>query len=97
VKPRFFPVPMLDGDEESQELNRFLSTNRVLQVERYFVSDGSRSAWAICMSYVDRGGRPPSEHGKWYGWSLSREQNCERHGSGSGRPGSFWLSFQQRG
>jgi hypothetical protein len=55
---------MLDGDEESQELNRFLSTNRVLQVERHFVSDGSRSAWAVCVSYLDRGGRPAHEQGQ---------------------------------
>jgi superfamily II DNA helicase RecQ len=62
VKLRFFAVPMLDGDEESQELNRFLSMNRVLQVERHFVADGPRSAWAICVSYLDRGGRPALEH-----------------------------------
>jgi len=64
VKFRFFVVPMLDGDEESQELNRFLATNRVLLVERHFVSDGPRSAWAICVSYLDRGGRPAPEQGQ---------------------------------
>src|ERR1700678_2568203 len=52
---------MLDGDEEAGELNRFLSTNRVLMVERHFVSDGPRSAWAICVGYLDRGGRLASE------------------------------------
>src|SRR5208337_3594726 len=61
---RFFAVPMLDGEEESQELNRFLATNRVLMVERHFVSDGSSSAWAICVSYLDRSGRPAPELGK---------------------------------
>ena len=64
MKFRFFVVPMLDGDEESQELNRFLATNRVLLVERHFVSDGPRSAWAICVSYLDRGGRPAPEQGQ---------------------------------
>ena len=64
MKLRFFAVPMLDGEEESQELNRFLATNRVLMVERHFVSDGSRSAWAICVSYLDRGGRPAPEQDK---------------------------------
>jgi superfamily II DNA helicase RecQ len=64
VKLRFFAVPMLDGEEESQELNRFLATNRVLLVERHFVSDGPRSAWAICVSYLDRGGRPAPEQGQ---------------------------------
>ena len=64
MKLRFFAVPMLDGDEESQELNRFLATNRVLLVERHFVSDGPRSAWAVCVSYLDRGGRPAPEQGQ---------------------------------
>ena len=64
MKLRFFAVPMLDGEEESQELNRFLATNRVLMVERHFVSDGSSSAWAICVSYLDRSGRPAPELGK---------------------------------
>jgi hypothetical protein len=64
VKLRFFTVPMLDGDDESQELNRFLSTNRVVMVERHFVADGPRSAWAICVGYLDRGGRPAPEQGQ---------------------------------
>jgi hypothetical protein len=64
VKLRFFTVPMLDGEEESQELNRFLATNRVLLVERHFVCDGPRSAWAICVSYLDRGGRPAPDQGQ---------------------------------
>ena len=64
MKLRFFAIPMLDGDEESQDLNRFLSTNRVVMVERHFVPDGPRSAWAICVGYLDRGGRPAPEQGQ---------------------------------
>ena len=64
MKFRFFVVPMLDGEEESRELNKFLAMNRVLQVERHFVADGPRSAWALCVSYLDRGGRAASEPGQ---------------------------------
>jgi hypothetical protein len=32
---------MLDGGDESHELNQFLSTHRILTVERHFVADGS--------------------------------------------------------
>jgi superfamily II DNA helicase RecQ len=64
MKLRFFAVPMLDGDEESQELNRFLSTTRVVMVERHFVPDGPRSAWAICVGYLDRGGRAAPQEGQ---------------------------------
>jgi superfamily II DNA helicase RecQ len=64
VKLRFFVVPMLDGEEESRELNTFLAMNRVMLVERHFVADGPRSAWAICVSYLDRGARPAREQGQ---------------------------------
>ncbi len=64
MKLRFFVVPMFDGEEESRELNKFLAMNRVLLVERHFVADGPRSAWALCVSYVDRGGRAAPEPGQ---------------------------------
>jgi superfamily II DNA helicase RecQ len=63
MKLRFFAVPMLDGDQESRELNQFLSSNRIVIVERHFVDDGPRSAWAICVGYLDHGGRPAGEQG----------------------------------
>ena len=64
MKLRFFVVPMLDGEEEARELNKFLAINRILQVERHFVADGPHSAWALCVSYLDRGGRAASESGQ---------------------------------
>jgi superfamily II DNA helicase RecQ len=52
---------MYSGEDAARELNQFLASNRVLLLERQFVADGPRSAWAICVSYLDRGGRPASD------------------------------------
>jgi superfamily II DNA helicase RecQ len=54
---RFFAVPVLGGEEIARELNQFLSTERVIMVERTLVADGSRSLWAVCVGYADRGAR----------------------------------------
>lgn len=56
---RFFTIPVLGGDDASEELNRFLAGHRILAIERSFVQDGPNSAWALCVSYELAGdGRP---------------------------------------
>jgi superfamily II DNA helicase RecQ len=52
---------MLDGDDAANELNQFLSTHRILTVERNFVADGPGSAWGVCVVYLDRGTRQTPE------------------------------------
>ena len=38
-------------DDAATELNRFIADHRILAVDRQFVTDGSRSIWAICVSF----------------------------------------------
>jgi hypothetical protein len=61
MKLRFFTVPMQDASDAAEELNGFLSSHRILSVERYFVADGANSTWAICVSYLTTAGRPVPE------------------------------------
>jgi superfamily II DNA helicase RecQ len=61
MKLRFFRVRVQDPGQDAEELNTFLASHRVLSVERHFVSDGSSSAWAICVNYLSSGGRPALE------------------------------------
>ncbi len=61
MKLRFFTVRMQDVGQEAEELNAFLSSHRILSVERHFVADGGNSAWAICVSYLSTAGRPAPE------------------------------------
>jgi len=61
MKLRFFTVWMPDAGQEAEELNAFLSSHRIVSVERHFVLDAANSAWAICVSYLPTAGRPAPE------------------------------------
>ena len=45
----FFAIPALDPLAAQAELNRFISANRVTQVDRQFVQAGAESYWALCI------------------------------------------------
>ena len=56
MRMHFVTIPVFDSGAAQAELNRFLGGHRVLAVERQLVADGAGSAWAVCVSYVDRPG-----------------------------------------
>lgn len=45
----FFTIPVQAGTEAAEELNRLLSSSRILTVDRQFVADGASSFWSICV------------------------------------------------
>ena len=49
---RFFQIPVGGDDSASDELNRFLRTHRVLQVDRQLVSREGGASWAVCVEYL---------------------------------------------
>ncbi len=53
-----FRIPVSHGDAFETELNTFLRTHRVLNVDRQFVSCGEQSFWAFNIDYLDSGGLP---------------------------------------
>lgn len=57
---RFFTVPVCDGDQAAEEVNRFLGAHRIVAIDRQFVHDGPNSAWALCITYVQSSNRPPT-------------------------------------
>jgi superfamily II DNA helicase RecQ len=57
MKLHFATIPMHDREAEEEALNAFLGSHRVVGIERQFVADGPRSAWAVCVSWVDGDGR----------------------------------------
>ncbi len=52
---RFFTLPALHGETAVGDLNHCLATQRIAQVEKHFVADGSASFWAVCVTVVDEG------------------------------------------
>ena len=53
----FATIPVFGGTAPAEDdLNRFLTSHRVIGVERQLVEDGPRTAWAVCVTYVEQGG-----------------------------------------
>jgi superfamily II DNA helicase RecQ len=50
---RFFTIPTLRPEPAASELNHCLATQRVAQVDKTLVADGSNSHWSVCVTLVD--------------------------------------------
>lgn len=53
MRLHFVTVPIHGSAPAEDELNSFLASRRVVAVDHQLVSDGPRSAWAVCVEYVD--------------------------------------------
>ena len=58
MKYRFFMIPTTMPHAAQEELNHFCAEQRVVNVDKQFVSDGERSFWALCVCYLDGPGGP---------------------------------------
>jgi len=47
-----FTIPVFSAEYAEEELNKFLRSHRVLQLERHFCSEGG-GFWAVFVEYVD--------------------------------------------
>ncbi|CAM2064234.1 HRDC domain-containing protein [Sulfidibacter corallicola] len=63
MKYRFFQIPAQNSEAEAERLNAFLSSHRVVHVDRHFVADGANSYWALAVSWLD-GAAAPNRPGK---------------------------------
>jgi hypothetical protein len=50
---RTFRIPVSHGESTEAEFNAFLQTNRVVSVDRHFVSNGELSFWAFAVEYLE--------------------------------------------
>ena len=50
---RFFTIPIQGSAGPEGELNGFLSSHKVLAIERRWVDLGTNSFWAICVEYLN--------------------------------------------
>jgi superfamily II DNA helicase RecQ len=62
---KFFHMAVRGDPSVEEELNAFLSSHRVLSVERRFVDLGENSFWALCVDYLPgTNGQPTAGFGK---------------------------------
>ena len=55
VPYRFFLIPVRQIGLAEEEMNRFLRSHRVLNVDRRWVDQGSESFWSFCVDYLETG------------------------------------------
>lgn len=53
---RFFLVPVQSSESAEAELNAFLSSHKVLTIDRRWVDLGANSFWAFCIDFIPAGG-----------------------------------------
>ena len=44
---------MLGGEVQYDEMNSFLRSKKILQVENFIVNDANRAFWTYCIKYID--------------------------------------------
>jgi len=49
---RLFTIPVSDKGTYTEELNRFLRSHKILEVENQLVSDPNGHSWCFCVKYV---------------------------------------------
>ena len=60
---KFFYVPSRNPVSTEAELNSFLSSHRVVTIERKFVENGADSFWAFSVDFIHYDARANSSHG----------------------------------
>lgn len=65
MRMHFVTIPAFGSEAGEAELNQFITGHRVLSVDRQFIADGPRSAWAVCVLYTEgQEQRPASTTGR---------------------------------
>lgn len=47
-----FTIPVIDGREEMEQMNRFLRGHKVVQVDKQLVALGDVAYWSFCVNYL---------------------------------------------
>lgn len=55
MRIKIFSIPVVGGDRLLQEMNAFLSSKKILEVEKQLVSHGQNAFWSFCITYIEGG------------------------------------------
>lgn len=50
---KMYSIPVMGGELLMEEMNVFLRTKKVLQVEKHFLPTSQSGSWTFCISYLD--------------------------------------------
>lgn len=57
---KLFTIPICDTGIFSDELNRFLRSNKILEVENHLISNENGASWCFCVKYIESAWAAPS-------------------------------------
>lgn len=52
MRIKIVTIPIHAGNEQENELNRFLGSHRILSLEKRFLEAGADSAWTFCVTWT---------------------------------------------
>lgn len=50
---RIFTIPVIAGDEETERMNVFLRSHKVLETTKSVITQGDMAFWTFCVTYID--------------------------------------------
>ncbi len=50
---KLYSIPIVGGERLNEDMNVFLRSKKVLQVENHIVSNAQGSYWAFCIKYIE--------------------------------------------
>ncbi|MBK6931471.1 MAG: HRDC domain-containing protein [Saprospirales bacterium] len=53
MKIKLFTIPILGGEQLTEELNFFLRTKKILEVEQQLTRNGQSAFWCLSIKYLD--------------------------------------------
>ena len=53
MRIKTFTIPIIGGEPFEAEMNAFLSSRKVLEIEKELVSEGKQAFWCFCITYVE--------------------------------------------
>lgn len=61
MRAHFTTIPVFCSAEAQAELNQFLASHKVLGIFQQIVGNGTSSAWAVCVHYLDAPASAPGQ------------------------------------
>ncbi len=49
---QFFTIPMLHSESVMSELNQFIASHRILEIDRQFYTNATQGYWLFCIQYT---------------------------------------------
>lgn len=51
---KLFTIPTIGGEAATEEMNRFLRSHKILQVDSQLTQQGDNVNWCFCIRYIDK-------------------------------------------